>query len=271
MAEAGILRSAIKDGILSFLFIFIGSTAGATAIILGPYFGGEDSLNLYLLLSVIAVHLMVFGALTDAMGGASFNPTSNLANYWLGEGNESILAMGIKIPVQLAGSVLGARAIMEVMPETYKHTLGGPKIGDGVDLQTAIIAEILLTFAVNIVVLWCILAGPKSFALRSALLMGGVLSCIVIGAPYTGPAMNPTMAFAWAYLRNEHSNPEHFYVYWLAPVIGTIFAAIVFGTFIRPAKTTEKPVDIKVKSSKKLEKETSKPKEEVSSSKKKTS
>ena len=79
------------------------------------------------------------------------------------------------------------------MPDQYKHTLGGPRLGPGVDMWTGALAELLLTFAVNMIVLYAIFGGPKTFLTRSFILVAGVLTVIVVGAPYTGPAMNPAL------------------------------------------------------------------------------
>eukprot|EP00271_Cylindrocystis_brebissonii_P013134 TRINITY_DN32743_c0_g1_i1.p1 TRINITY_DN32743_c0_g1~~TRINITY_DN32743_c0_g1_i1.p1 ORF type:complete len:257 (+),score=45.65 TRINITY_DN32743_c0_g1_i1:325-1095(+) len=236
----GLAKSVVLDFVISFLFLFIGSTAGATVMLLAPYFGDDETTSLILLLSVLAVQLVMFGAMIEGMGGASFNPLGNLANYYLGEGNESLLSLALKLPAQLSGCILGAWAIQNVLPSEYQHTLSGPKLGPGVDMWTGMIAEAVITFAVNFVILWALLAGPKSFVAKSSILAAAVITGIVLGAPYTGPSMNPAFAFSWAYMSNTHRTDEHLWVYWIAPTVGILSAAVVFGATLHPKSRQQK-------------------------------
>ena len=41
------------------------------------------------------------------MGGASFNPTGNLANFIIGVGNESVAGLGIRVLAQVGRKVTG--------------------------------------------------------------------------------------------------------------------------------------------------------------------
>ena len=70
---------------------------------------------------------------------------------------------------QALGAVGGALAINEVMPQQYKHMLGGPSLK--VDSHTGAIAEGVLTFIISFLVLVIILKGPRSSFLKSWLLV----------------------------------------------------------------------------------------------------
>jgi aquaporin SIP len=91
---------------------------------------------------------------------------------------------------QAVGAAIGALSIVEVMPEAYKHTLGGPRLK--VDLETGMLAEGLLTFGMTLAVLWVVLSGPKNGIIKTFMIIGATLVFVTLGTPYTGPAMNPS-------------------------------------------------------------------------------
>lgn len=78
---------------------------------------------------------------------------------------------------------------MEVMPLQYKHMLTGPSLK--VDLHTGAIAEGVLTFVINVAVLWIIVRGPRSPIVKTWLVAFCTVSLIMVGTAYTGPSMNP--------------------------------------------------------------------------------
>ncbi|KAJ9558910.1 hypothetical protein OSB04_013524 [Centaurea solstitialis] len=136
------------------------------------------------------------------------------------------------------GAVGGALAIVELMPPKYKHMLGGPSLK--VDLHTGAIAEGLLTFVMNFLVLYIILKGPKNPLMKNWMLSVSIVTMIIFGSGYTGPSMNPANSFGWAYVNNRHNTWEHFYVYWISPFVGAILAAWVFRFFFPPAPKQKK-------------------------------
>lgn len=157
--------------------------------------------------------MILFDIISGALGGAFFNPTANIANLWLGDAEESVISLGVKIPaqvvfllncfnvslssgtfsfhVQMGGSVLGAYAIKAIMPGSFQHTLGGPKLVPGVPVWQGAAIEGILTCGLTLFILWVILRGPKGFWFRNLSIIFAVLTFILLGAPFTGPAMNP--------------------------------------------------------------------------------
>ena len=90
---------------------------------------------------------------------------------------------------QAAGAVGGALAIMEVMPEQYKHMIVGPSLK--VDTHTGAIAEGVLTFVITFAVLLIILRGPQNAIFKTWLLAIATVALVMSGTAYTGPSMNP--------------------------------------------------------------------------------
>jgi aquaporin SIP len=145
----------------------------------------------------------------------------------------------------MVGAVGGALAILEVMPKKYKHMLGGPKLK--VPVETGVVAEAVLTFAITLIVLWAILRGPRNTVVKTFIIIGATIALVMAGGAYTGPAMNPANAFGWAFVSNQHTSWEHFAVYWVGPMIGTIVSVwafnLLFGAHqaLKPSKGGAKP------------------------------
>lgn len=83
----------------------------------------------------------------------------------------------------------GVLAIKEVMPEQYKHMLGGPSLK--VDLHTGAIAEGVLTFLITFAVLVIVLKGPRNPLLKMWSIAIATVTMVVAGSSFTGPSMNP--------------------------------------------------------------------------------
>lgn len=237
----GAIKAAIGDAVLTFMWVFCSSTLGAVTTEIATAVGVQGLFwpSLFITTLVFFLLILVFTLIGDALlGGASFNPTGNASFYAAGLGSDTLFSMALRLPAQAAGAVAGTLAIMEAMPKQYKHTLGGPSLK--VDLHTGAMAEGLLTFLISFAVLLIIIRGPRGMIMKTWFLAVTTVSLVFAGSNYTGPAMNPTFAFGWAYVDKLHNTWEHFYVYWICPFIGAILAAwtfrLLFPTTSSPTK-----------------------------------
>ncbi|KAL7194135.1 hypothetical protein ACSBR1_034535 [Camellia fascicularis] len=228
----GLIKAAIGDAVLTFMWVFCASTLGAVTSIIAAASGVQGMATLFITTVLVFILLLVFGIIGDALGGASFNPTGTAAFYAAGASSDSLFSMALRFPAQAAGAVSGALAIAEVMPMQYKHMLGGPSLK--VDLHIGAAAEGILTFIITFAVLLIVLRGPRSPVVKTWLLAMSTVALVVTGSSYTGPSMNPANAFGWAYVNNQHDTWEQFYVYWICPFIGAILAAWVFRILFPP-------------------------------------
>ncbi|XP_051136779.1 aquaporin SIP1-1 [Andrographis paniculata] len=234
MATRGAILAAIADGAVTFMWVFCASSLGALTYIFSSALGVAHALPA-LLITTLLVFLLLFsfGFIGHLLGGASFNPTATAAFYAAGFGGpDSLVTAAIRFPVQAAGAVGGALAILEVMPMHYKHMLDGPSLK--VDLHTGAIAEGVLTFTISFAALLIVIRGPSSPLIKNWLLAMVTVALVIAGSSYTGPSMNPANAFGWAYINNKHNTWEQFYVYWISPFIGAILAAWVFRFLFPP-------------------------------------
>ncbi|KAI3738592.1 hypothetical protein L2E82_28629 [Cichorium intybus] len=238
----GVVKAAIGDGVMTFMWVFCASTLGATTSVIATAIGIQGMASLLITISLVFILLLIFGVIGDALGGASFNPTGTAAFYAAGLGRDTLISAAVRFPAQALGAVGGALAIAEVMPLKHKHKLGGPSLK--VDQHTGAIAEGVLTFLTSFLVLCIILKGPKNPLMKNFMLATSIVTMVVAGSGYTGPSMNPANAFGWAYVNNRHDTWEHFYVYWICPFVGAIVAGWVFRLFFphqMKTKTKTKP------------------------------
>uniref|UniRef100_A0A0E0JEX4 Aquaporin n=1 Tax=Oryza punctata TaxID=4537 RepID=A0A0E0JEX4_ORYPU len=237
MAMAAV-RAAAADAVVTFLWVLCVSTLGASTAAVTSYLRIHEGIHYALLVTVslLSLLLFAFNLLCDALGGASFNPTAVAAFHAAGLSSSprdtSLFTVALRFPAQAAGAVGGAMAISELMPEQYKHMLGGPSLK--VDLHTGAAAELVLTFVITLAVLWIIVKGPRNPIIKTWMLSISTVCLVLTGAAYTGPSMNPANAFGWAYVNNRHNTWEQFYVYWICPFVGAVLAAWVFRAVFPP-------------------------------------
>ncbi|XP_042453869.1 aquaporin SIP1-2-like [Zingiber officinale] len=139
--------------------------------------------------SLIFFIVFVFNAITDAMGGPSFNPTGNVALYAARFGDDTLISMAICFLAQAVGVIGGLLALYEVMSSEYKNLLVEPYLK--VDLHTGAIAEGVLTFVITVVVLCIIFKGPWSALVKTLMITICTLGVIIVGNDYTGSSMYP--------------------------------------------------------------------------------
>jgi len=224
----GLAKKAVADTSITFLWVFAMASLGSVSTVIAQSLGVVDPKNkTYIIFALVSFLIFFFSFLGQALGGASWNPTALVAFSYAGVSNDDLFALAVRLPAQMAGAVGGALAVLEVTPKKYKHMVGGPKLR--VPLQTGVIAEAVLTFAITLVVMWVLLRGPRNPIVKTFIIIGATISLVGAGGAYTGPAMNPANAFGWAFVSNKHTSWEHFAVYWAGPMIGTIFAVWAFN------------------------------------------
>lgn len=224
----GLARKAVADASITFLWVFCMASLGAVSTAVAPSLGldGPGKGKMYIVFALVSFLIFFFSFLGQALGGASWNPTALVAFSYAGVSKDDLFTLAVRLPAQMVGAVGGALTIMEVMPKQYKHMLGGPKLK--VPLQTGVLAETVLTFAITLIVMWAVLRGPANPFIKTSIIIGATITLVIAGGAYTGPAMNPANAFGWAFVSNQHTSWEHFAVYWAGPMIGTIFAVWAF-------------------------------------------
>lgn len=221
----GFIKSAIGDAVLTSMWVFSTPLLRVFTGIIAANLGvqGIPLAGLFITINLVTVLILFLRHFATLLGGASYNPSSTVSFYAAGlRPDTSLLSTSIRFPAQAAGAVAGAMAIIQAMPQNYKNTLGGPFLKT--DVHTGAIVEGASSFVLNFARFMVMVKGPKSPLLKIwmvAVVTGGL---VVNGAKYTGPSLNPAMAFGWAFINNRHNSWELYYVYWISPLIGAVFA-----------------------------------------------
>ncbi|MED6206509.1 hypothetical protein PIB30_027451 [Stylosanthes scabra] len=238
----GAIKSAIGDAILTSIWVFSLSSQRIILSEISSFLGFKPFTPPSLFLSTIINTTMVLTVsfIGRLLGGASFNPSSTVSSHFLGlRPDSSLSSLAIRFPAQAFGGALGAKGVLSVMPPQYMILLKGPYLK--VDLHTGAFVEGALVFAHNLAIFIVAMKGPKNPFLKIYMISLTTLTLGICGSGYTGPSMNPANAFGWAYMYDRHMNLELFYVYWICPFIGAIFAALVYKTlFMSPPEMMKK-------------------------------
>ncbi|XP_068336335.1 aquaporin SIP1-1-like [Pyrus communis] len=237
----GVIKAAAGDAILTSMWVFSAPSMGVFTFIIASFLGiqARSLVGLFITTIISTLVVLIFSLIGKLLGGASFNPSTTASFYAAGlNPGTSLLSMAVRFPAQAAGGVVGAKAILQVMPKKYKHMLKGPSLK--VDLYTGVIAEGVMTCVLCFALLVIILRGPRNPIVNIWMLSVTTLGLVVAGNGYTGPSMNPANAFGWAYVNNWHNSWELFLVYWIGPFVGAIVAAMAFRVWFPPPVPKEK-------------------------------
>ncbi|MEW5313540.1 MAG: hypothetical protein WDW38_005100 [Sanguina aurantia] len=191
-------------------------------------------------ISVLLFALLLISPLL-AWSGALFNPTANVALLFSGHGQWSHNAL--RMVCQLVGAVIGSSAAVAFLPTSLQTTfpeLSGSLL-NGTDMQQACVSEAGLSFVLNCFFLYS-LAAKGSFN-TFWLPMAATAGIVSVGSHYTGPSLNPAISLAWHLQHQKHSQWEHIVVYTVAPLVGAMFAGLLFSAMKSKAA---KPVKVVV-------------------------
>ncbi|CAI5997741.1 unnamed protein product [Closterium sp. NIES-64] len=186
--------------------------------------------------AITIVQVAGFGGAADALGGASYNPLTNLINYLADEDDETALGLLLRLPAQAGGMVIGAMLTWKFIPESLKHTVNGPALPPGVSVLAGATAEFTLTFLLFLVVMWTLFLGPSSDRLKEVIMVSATIVVIAAGMGFSGPSLNPLFAFGWVYTLDQEMSVQHFIVYWAAPTAGAVLAAAFYRIYLKPHK-----------------------------------
>ncbi|KAH7280516.1 hypothetical protein KP509_36G000800 [Ceratopteris richardii] len=226
----GLIRLAVADAAITFLWVvYIILMMPLMDIILGTL--TLQGYGFPVMMALIAGNILIFNSLSDALDGASWDPSPVLAFYSSSCNQWSYSGCSIYEMLTLQSRVV-CGAIRGVEKVSGPHLLVEPNRG--------ILCELILTFMVTFFYLIAILKGPKRKLFKNLIIILASNLAMILGAGYTGPALNPAYAFAWAYIDGKHSELENLLVYCLAPLVGSFFAAGMFQFLFTMGRQKEK-------------------------------
>jgi len=218
------LRHFVSEFIGTFALVFVG---GAAIMVVSQSNSASG------LLQIALAHGLVLAVFISALMRISghFNPAVTFG-FLVARRIDPMMA-GLYIVAQLLGAVLAAYLLKATFPaEVFAATRGGGQaISLDVTATQAWILEAVATFFLTFVVFGTAV-DPKGPNVIAGLAIGLVVTLDILAiGPLTGASMNPARSFGPALVTGIY---EGQFVYWTAPIIGSMVAALLYETLYIP-------------------------------------
>lgn len=219
-----LLRRSTAEAIGTFGLVFIG--AGS---VMSTYFPKSD----YGVLGISLAHGLVLAVMVSAtmsISGGHLNPAVTLGLLSVRRINAATAAG--YIAAQLVGAVLAAGALKLLFPTAIAGitSLGTPRLAASISLGEGIALEAIFGFfLISAVFGTCV--NPDSPRIGGFGIGLALMFDVLVGGALTGAAVNPARAFGPALLSG---NWVAHGVYWVGPIVGGIFAALLWQYVLLP-------------------------------------
>mmetsp|Transcript_31103 Transcript_31103/g.41136 ORF Transcript_31103/g.41136 Transcript_31103/m.41136 type:complete len:231 (+) Transcript_31103:82-774(+) len=156
--------------------------------------------------------------------GSQVNPSVSVAMWvmeWI-----PLNGMVVRILGQVAASFIVFPLVSMFTPSYVE--MGGPQLGEDISVTKGIIMEAALTGGLLLLIL--VAATQLGLPAQRPVIAIGIRALIYVGAT-TGPAMNPMIAFGWAWFGGssaEFWDVSHVLVYWIAPTVGAVVGVLIW-------------------------------------------
>lgn len=212
-------KALVAEFIATFTLIFI----GVGSIVADHMTNGAVGLTGIALAHGLAIAIMA--SATAAVSGGHINPAVTIGLF-CAKKIDALNAVGYVI-VQCLGALAGAFVLKLCVPAAALAAvnMGTPALALGVTPGMALVTEAVLTFFLVFVIYGTAVdaRAPKV----GGLFIGLVITAdIFMGGPITGAAMNPARHLGPALLGGGLQN---LWVYWAGPVLGGVFAAVLYN------------------------------------------
>lgn len=225
MAKSASLRSRLVAefvGTLFFVFLAAGSIVSAYYLNIPSY------LVIPFVASTIGLALALAVSATMGISGGHLNPAVTIGLLVSGK------IKGIEAPLyiisQVFGAMVGAALLFAVFPIPIGNAVywGTTTLGNSVSILRGIAVEAVLTFILMLAVFGTAVdeRAPKIGGFGIGLT---VALDIMVGGAISGGSMNPARSLGPAIVSSHFAA---WYVYWIGPIIGAVFAAIIYNELI---------------------------------------
>ena len=182
----------------------------------------------------VAVMVNAFGHIS----GAHLNPAITVA-MWVTRRLGTLTGL-CYCAAQLAGALAGAALLAAILPDTLWQPvgLGTPSLTTDFTRAHGMLLEGVLTFFV-VLVAFAKTVDARGLSQQVAAFAIGltVAAGSLVGAPFTGAAMNPARVFGPALVAHHWQNHG---VYWLGPLFGASLAGVLYDRlFLRERAATK--------------------------------
>jgi aquaporin Z len=186
----------------------------------------------------IGSSLMIMVYMGGHISGGHYNPAVSLAVFLRGKLQRRDL-LGYWVS-QFVGGLLAAGIVYVTLGATFAASPG-----DGVTFWTAVLIELIYTFALCIVVLHTATTADTEGNSYYGLAIGFTITVAAFaGGPISGGAFNPAVGVApaiYAALLGKAGALSHAWIYLIGPLMGGALAAAVFRFQVPHAIETKRP------------------------------
>ncbi|MCY4644760.1 MAG: aquaporin [Bacteriovoracales bacterium] len=178
--------------------------------------------------TVVSVVIYTLGHVS----GAHINPAVTVA-FWAAK-----KFPGKKVPGYIASQILGAAlaSYSHLLIWGSSHQFGGTHLA--VSVPGGFLIEVLLSFFLMFVVMGTAIDSRASQDLAGVAIGATVALAAFVGGPLTGASMNPARSIGPALLSGNDAN---LWLYIVAPILGTVLGAKVYGGIRAAPETPEEP------------------------------
>ena len=167
------------------------------------------------------VHAFVLTAIVFAIGyksGAHVNPAVTFA--FLITKRMKISDGIFYIIFQIIGGIIAAAVVFTIFSSSISSSVTLPADGN---ILRAFILEIVMTFTLVYIVLTTAATASNKIGPLAGLAIGVTLGFnVIFGGSISGGSLNPARSFGPALITG---NLAYNWIYWIAPIIGSLFAA----------------------------------------------
>ena len=218
-------RSYLAEFLGTFVFVLV----ACWVVVVDSLYGNIGQIGIALAIGFMYAALVF---VTAHLSGGYLNPAITLS-LWLAQKLSGVKTVFLLI-AQIIASFAAAEVIFLIFGQnSLKFALGTPALGVGMNLQSAVIVEAILTAVLIFAVFGTMIDrnGPVSFG---PLVLGLVIAAeAIIAGQMTGAVLNPARVLAPAILAKSTSNLS---IWLIGPLVGSLFAIIYDLIFIKKPK-----------------------------------
>jgi MIP family channel proteins len=227
------LQKIVAEFIGTFALVFFGVGAISADQFLRSSATGQPGIGL---LGIALAQGLAFGIMVTALGhisGGHFNPAVTIG-FWVTRKISTFDTIAYWA-AQVGGGIAAAYLLRTLPFEAWSSVqMGTPDLAIGVTRATGIIFEAMMTFFFVFVFFAVSLDDQGASGKNAGFAIGLTLTvAILLGAPFTGAALNPARVLGPAIASNHWTNHG---VYWIGPLGGGVVAGWLYDTLFLAKK-----------------------------------
>jgi len=228
---SGAFPKYVAEFIGTFALVFIAVGSNAVNHLL------HGSLGLIGMAIATGVTVMVMIYALGHISGAHINPAVTIAmaaTRRIGKTDCFVYIIS-----HISGACAASIMLMQIFPSALSSVnFGATSLGTNIAPEIGILIEAILTFLLVFVIYGSAVDSRSPPEMAGFAIGAFVLIAILFGGPLTGASMNPARSFGPAFIAGYWT--DHL-VYWIGPITGGIFAALLYdNVFINENVLEEK-------------------------------